>query len=163
MFQQNTRLRIDKNGVVISDQSWLCSYTYTMLYPHGGFLKWGYPQSSSSFVGFSPTKTIQLWGSPIYGNPHVSEIATSMYHNMFALIKHNVVATSMGHSGCDMDIGGMILHARQSYNNKWDILGIYLGHYLVVHPTNRVGGLVHPRYFCGLIAPTKIPLKSPGL
>ena len=35
--------------------------------------------------------------------------------------------------------------------------------YLVVHPTNRVGGLVHPRYFCGRLAPTKIPLKSPGL
>ena len=28
---------------------------------------------------------------------------------------------------------------------------------------HRVGGLVHPSYVCGRLAPTKIPLKSPGL
>ena len=30
-------------------------------------------------------------------------------------------------------------------------------------PTNRLGGLVHPSYLRGRLAPTKIPLKSPGL
>ena len=45
--------------------------------------------------------------------------------------------------------------------NKCEIL--FICAYLVVHPTNRLGGLVHPRYFCGRLAPTKIPLKSPGL
>ena len=30
----------------------------------------------------------------------------------------------------------------------------YAIRYLVVHPTNRLGGLVHPSYFCGRLAPT---------
>ena len=31
--------------------------------------------------------------------------------------------------------------------------------YLVVHPTNRVGGLVHPSYVCGRLAPHKNPIE----
>ena len=40
-------------------------------HPHGGFLKWGYPISSSILIGFSLTKTIQLLGTSIVGNPHI--------------------------------------------------------------------------------------------
>ena len=33
----------------------------------------------------------------------------------------------------------------------------------ILGDSSRVGGLVHPSYVCGRLAPTKIPLKSPGL
>ena len=52
-----------------------------------------------------------------------------------------------------------------SYNSvnsqSWDIAFMsILGGSSHVH---RFCGLVHPSYFSGLIAPTRIPLKSPGL
>ena len=41
---------------------------------HGGFLKWGYPCSSSIYRWIFPYKPSSYWGTPIYGNPHMVDI-----------------------------------------------------------------------------------------
>ena len=38
---------------------------------YGGFLKWGYPQSSSIWIGFFHEINYQSWGTPMYGNLHM--------------------------------------------------------------------------------------------
>ena len=44
---------------------------YLHIFPYGGFLKWGYPQSSSISECDFPISTIQLLGYPHdYGTPH---------------------------------------------------------------------------------------------
>ena len=44
---------------------------YDGLCLHGGFLKWGYPWIIHFRLAFPLTKTIQLWGIPVSGNPHL--------------------------------------------------------------------------------------------
>lgn len=52
-------------------KSWIVKLCQTRLMGwYGGFLKIGYPQSSSILAGFS----ITIWGNPILGNLHILQI-----------------------------------------------------------------------------------------
>ena len=46
------------------------SYTYIYIYTYGGFQKWGYPHLSSHSSRIFHSKP-SIWGTPIYGTPHI--------------------------------------------------------------------------------------------